>query len=329
MTASWIGRPIALEGEPVHGHARTTLRGELVGIFPGGPAAGRSMTEAEPERPIHAPRCDGDVPAADRRRLGQLRQLLVDVDVDGWDSSSGREVLRLIRRECVAESCRWINRAGHLGEVGVAPVWVALAVWMSGHRRADPVGVLRVTARRVYAAEAAGVELCMGDPVNRPRPLVQAATGGRGPRRTDVDLDLHLAADADRPVDVQSSPAWLQVTAEVLRRLGWAWPQSPSDCLAAVAAELPTTGRRAAPAMARHETGVPPATWSALALLAGGSGPGCAEERVWPGVPRIHDVGGAEAVRRSAEVRRIGRAAVAGRPVRSGRAWLLEEQRAS
>ena len=222
-----------------------------------------------------------------------------------------------------------VNRAGNLGEVGVAPVWVALAQWMSGDRRADPIGVLRVTARRVYAAEAAGVELGLGDPVNRPRSLVHAATQGRGPRRAEVDLALCPAADLGGAGSEPFEPAWLLVTAEMLGSTGWAWPQSPANCLAAVAAELPATGRRAAPAMARQETGVPGATWSALALLAGGSGPGCAAERAWPGVPRIHDLGGAEAVRQSAEVRRIVIAAVAGRPVRSGRAWLVEARSAS
>ena len=263
------------------------------------------------------------------RPLGRLRELLADVVADGWNSSSGLEVLRLIRRECVAESSRWVNRAGSLGEIGVAPVWVALAEWMSGERRADPIGVLRVTARRVYAAEAAGVELGLGDPVNRPRPLVRAATDGRGPRRTDVDLAMCLASDMDEDESEPFEPAWLLVTAQMLMSTGWAWPQSPTNCLAAVAAELPATGRRAAPAMARQETGVPGATWSALALLAGGSGPGCATERAWPGVPSIHDLGGAEAVRRSAEVRRIVLAAVAGRAVRSGRAWLVEARSAS
>gem|GEM_PF-1561946 len=262
-------------------------------------------------------------------RLGGLRELLAGVDADGWNSLSGREVVRLIRRHCATESTRWINRAGNLGEVGVAPVWVALAEWMAGDRRADPGAVLRVTARRVYAAEAAGVELGMGDPVNRPRPLVRAATEGQGPRRSDFDLALCRATDADFEGRPQLWPAWMLVTAELLKELGWAWPQSPADCLAAVAAELPATGRRAAPAMARQETGVPPATWSALALLAGGSGPGCAADRAWPGVPTIHDLGGAEAVRLSAEVRRVAKSAVAGRAVRSGRAWRAEARRAS
>ena len=278
---------------------------------------------------VHADQVNDSGRAASGRRLNRLRDLLADVDADGWNSSSGREVLRLIRRECVAESSRWISRAGNLGESGVAAVWVALDQWMSGERRADPIGVLRVTARRVYAAEAAGVELGMGDPVNRPRPLVRAATDGRGPRRTDVDLALCLVRDERLDEGAPVWPAWLLVTAEILSRVGWVWPQSPADCLAAVAAELPATGRRAAPAMARHETGVPAATWSALALLAGGSGPGCAVERAWPGVPTIHDVGCAEAVRQSAEVRRIADAAVAGHAVRSGRAWLVAASRAS
>src|SRR5664280_995589 len=58
------------------------------------------------------------------RRLNRLSDLLADLDADGWNSSSELEVLRLIRRECVAESSRWINRAGNLGESGVAAVGV-------------------------------------------------------------------------------------------------------------------------------------------------------------------------------------------------------------
>ena len=129
-------------------------------------------TSDGPNDPRHALNGVTNEPG-DRDRRGGLRRLLAEVDADGWDSWSGREVVRLVRRRCVAESIRWTNRAGSLGEVGVAPVWVALAEWMAGDRRADPVGVLRVTARRVYAAEAAGVELGMGDPVNGFRAPVQ------------------------------------------------------------------------------------------------------------------------------------------------------------
>ena len=96
-------------------------------IIPADSAAGRSSTHATLAPSGPALRCDENVDNADRLRLGQLGDLLVEVDIDGWDSSAGRAVLRLIRRECVAESFRWINRAGHLGEVGVAPVWTALA----------------------------------------------------------------------------------------------------------------------------------------------------------------------------------------------------------
>ena len=84
------------------------------------------------------------------RRLNRLSDVLADVDADGWNSSSGLEVLRLIRRECVAESSRWINRAGNLGESGVAAVGV----------HADPPRGLTTSS------ETAQVSTC-GDDENR------------------------------------------------------------------------------------------------------------------------------------------------------------------
>jgi len=84
------------------------------------------------------------------RRLNRLSDLLADLDADGWNSSSELEVLRLIRRECVAESSRWINRAGNLGESGVAAVGV----------HADPARGLTTSS------ETAQVSTC-GDDENR------------------------------------------------------------------------------------------------------------------------------------------------------------------
>jgi hypothetical protein len=151
----------------------TRLNGHLLGAGRGH-APGPDVT---PSRSI----CTDTPPASGTRadNRGRSRRSA------GPAPTRSRRPLRcggLVRRRCVAESIRWTNRGGNLGEVGIAPVWVALAEWMAGNRRADPVGVLRVTARRVYAPEAAGVELGMGG-VNRPRPLVRAATQGQGAAR--------------------------------------------------------------------------------------------------------------------------------------------------
>lgn len=259
---------------------------------------------------------------ADRRR--GLRELLVELDSEHarWNGVSGRAAVATIVRVCRAEAPNWLRRAGHLGDVGVGPAWEALAGWLKSDRSVDPMAILRRTVQRVYAAEAAAVELGAGDPVRRPKLLVQQVREAHAPRRADVDLSLRAAADQvswSGPVD---RPAWLQVTAALLVASGWRHPQPAGECLAAMAAETSCSGRRSASALARRATGVPAATWSALALLAAGSGPGCAPERAWPGVPAIYAVGGAEAVRESTEVRRIIKGAVEGRAVRSGRAWL-------
>ncbi|HEY7811646.1 MAG TPA: hypothetical protein VIC62_00320 [Nakamurella sp.] len=71
--------------------------------------------------------------------------------------------------------------------------------------------------------------------------------------------------------------------------------------------------------MAAHETGVPAATWSALELLTLGSGPGCRPEARTTGVAMRIDTFGLAGVRGSSELMRIVRAAVEGRPVRTGR----------
>ena len=71
--------------------------------------------------------------------------------------------------------------------------------------------------------------------------------------------------------------------------------------------------------MASHDTGVPAATWSALDLLTFGSGPGCAPESRTPGVSVQIDLLGAAGIRSNPKLMRIVKAAVEGRPVRTGR----------
>ena len=71
--------------------------------------------------------------------------------------------------------------------------------------------------------------------------------------------------------------------------------------------------------MAAHGTGVPAATWSALELLTLGSGPGRRPEARTTGVAVQIDLAGAAGVLGNRDLMRIVRAAVAGRPVRTGR----------
>ena len=87
-------------------------------------SAGRQPGSISDPELVHPDQAKAGGRAESGRRLNRLSDLLADVDADGWNSSSGLEVLRLIRRECVAESSRWINRAGNLGESGVAAVGV-------------------------------------------------------------------------------------------------------------------------------------------------------------------------------------------------------------
>lgn len=259
--------------------------------------------------------------------VGDLGDLLGQVAVVGWDSGPGHRVVEIIQRACSSAAAQWVRRAGHLGDVGVGPAWVALAEWLRSDRHVDPGAVLRRTLQRVYAAEAAAVELGAGDPIERPREIVKMVREPHAPRRSAVDLSLRsVSVDDEMAAGPEDRPAWLHVAAALLVAAGWVWPQPAGECLAAMASETARAGRRSATSLARRGTGVPPATWSALALLAAGSGPGCATERVWPGVPAIHSIGGALAVRESSEVARIIRAAVAGRPVRSGRAWLAHRE---
>ena len=79
-------------------------------------------------------------------------------------------------------------------------------------------------------------------------------------------------------------------------------------------------GRKSRSALAGHHTGVPVATWSALDLLIFGSGPGCDVVSRTPGVAVQIDLLGAAGVRLNRSLMRIVRAAVAGRPARTGRA---------
>ena len=111
----------------------------------------------------------------------------------------------------------------------------------------------------------------------------------------------------------------MRTLAAVLALEGWRWPVPPLHAVMASAAGVARSGRRCRSVMAAHHTGIPASTWSALDLLTFGSGPGCQPECRTSGVSVQIDLLGAAGIRGNTELMRIVEAAVAGRPVRTGR----------
>lgn len=256
-----------------------------------------------------------------------LRALLETVDSVGWNGPAGRAVLELLRRESRREAARWVRQAGSLDEAAVAAGWETADEWLRSDRSQDPIGWVRRTVRRVMEAEAGAVQTGMGDPVQR-RKLVKALADMRAvdPSRTmirsmraELDESLTASLDAGEPSVPADQPAWLPVIARMLQRAGWAWPQSALTCLQAVWMATASGRKRSASAFTLPATGVPAETWSALALLVAGSGPGCKAAHRWPGARGVHKGGKSQAICESPEVRRIVRHAVAGSAVRSSR----------
>jgi hypothetical protein len=182
-------------------------------------------------------------------------------------------------------------------------------------RFADGPGLLRIAARRAYAAEAAAAMTGLGSASTRG--LIGAV------RRADVQEVRQLAdtspASESGEMDAPAAPPWMRILAAVLAREGWAWPVAPLHAVMASAAGAASTSRRCRSTMASHGTGVPAATWSALELLTLGPGPGCRPEARTTGVAVQIDLCGAAGVLGNQDLMRIVRAAVAGRVVRTGR----------
>ena len=252
----------------------------------------------------------GGVPADD------LSSLLAVVAGDGWGSAAGNQAIRIMRKVCRREASRWTHKAGWMTEEGLAPVWEQMDRLVRAGRFDDAPGLLRLAARRAYAAEAAAMQTGMGS--TSTRGLIGAV------RRDDVRpvgefTDEPVAAPNGQNSEGPAAPAWMRMLAAVLAMEGWTWPVPPLDAVMASAAGAASTSRRCRSALAAHETGVPSATWSALDLLTLGSGPGCRPEARSIGVSMQFDAFGAAGVRGNRELMRVVRAAVEGRPVRTGR----------
>lgn len=274
--------------------------------------------------------CLGDVSASVSRSddsaalNATLRELLVQVGDDPkcWRGRAGRRVGEILISEARAMSSRWRHAGGTVDGVAVGGAWEAI---MQDRERlacdpdASPLAAIRSALMRSYAVEVGAVQTGMGDPVSK-RGAVRGIVNHykSAGRLGTVELEPDRLTDIS-PDGIVGLPSWAGPLSVMLRRAGWAWPAPVGSCLVAADADASRSGRREAPGAALAATGVPAATWSALALLVAGSGPGCAIEHRWPGAKAIFAAGGGRALRASAEVQRIVEAAVAGRPVRSGR----------
>ena len=251
----------------------------------------------------------------ERSQRSRLGELLAQVAVQGWGSDAGRQAIGIMQAACRREAAEWTRTAGWLTDEGLSVVWEQMDRLVRAGRFADAPGLLRIAARRAYAAEAAAAQTGVGSTTSRG--LIGAVRRDEvGPVGEYADEAMTTTAQAE---DELTAPPWMRTLAIVLAMEGWAWPVLPLDAVMASAAGAASTSRRCRSAMAAHETGVPAATWSALDLLTLGSGPGCRPEARSTGVAMQIDTFGLPGVRDSLEVMRIVRAAVGGRPVRTGR----------
>ena len=250
------------------------------------------------------------------RDLGEeLVGLLRAVAVQGWDSDVGAAAVLHFRRICRHEAGRWKYSAGRFTDEGLADVWEAAnSVLLKGQAETAPAIVRRV-AQRSYAGEAAAAQTGIGSP--KTRGLVKLAKSDDAMSRTTPDaLDELLVADvSERP----RAPIWMRVVAVMLARAGWEYPIPPLDAVVASAAVIAMNGRRRQSPLAAHDTGVPAAAWSGLALLVAGSGPGCAATNRQPGASDIFAQVGAAGLRIDTEMRRLVRGVVTGKYLRTGR----------
>lgn len=246
--------------------------------------------------------------------VDRLVSLLAVVAHQGWSSDAGRRAIGIMQSACRREASHWTRSAGWLTDEGLATVWEQIDRLVRTGRLADAPGLLRVAVRRAYAAEAAAAQTGIGSASTRG--LIGAV------RNADIgtvgelaDDAAHVETDATPPV----APTWMRTLAAVLAREGWSWPVPPLHAVMASAAGAASSSRRCRSAMAAHRTGVPAATWSALDLLTVGSGPGCRPDSRTTGSAVQIDTFGPTGIRTNPELMRIVRAAVEGRPVRTGR----------
>ncbi len=244
-----------------------------------------------------------------------LVSLLHEVKEQGWDSPAGQAVVAHLRRVCRGEASRWTYSAGWFSDEGLADVWEAVNRLLDKGQLEVAPAVVRRVAQRSYAGEAAAAQTGVGTP--KTRGLVRIARTQRSSSLTTTEaLESLPAVDT---VFETTAPVWMRVLAVMLMRAGWSYPVPALDAVVASAAVVALNGRRRQSPLAGHETGVPAAAWSGLALLVAGSGPGCAADNRQVGAADIFARVGAAGLRLDAETRRLVRGIVAGRCLRTSR----------
>lgn len=241
--------------------------------------------------------------------------LLREVDEQGWDSAAGRTVVAHLRRVCRGEASRWTYSAGWFSDEGLADVWEAVNRLLDKGQLEVAPAVMRRVAQRSYAGEAAAAQTGVGTP--KTRGLVRIARTQRSNSLTTTEALESLPAV--EPTFETATPVWMRVLAVMLLRDGWSYPVAALDAVVASAAVVALNGRRRQSPLAGHDTGVPAAAWSGLALLVAGSGPGCSSDNRQVGAADIFARVGAAGLRMDAETRRLVRGVVAGKSLRTSR----------
>lgn len=102
-----------------------------------------------------------------RAPADDLSSLLAVVAGDGWGSAAGNHAIRIMRSACRRETIHWRHKAGWLSDEGLAPVWQQMDRLVRAGRFDDAPGLLRLAARRAYAAEATAMQTGMGSSSTR------------------------------------------------------------------------------------------------------------------------------------------------------------------
>jgi hypothetical protein len=160
-----------------------------------------------------------------------LRDCLQRVDVDGWDSAAGRQLLDHMRRAVVIPVVRRSGLRGPAAEQAMATGWEAAwdALRRPTARTAEnPGGMVWVAVRRAVATEVEFARMSFGGSASGP--VVEPAD-----RRADGPADRRADRRADSPVIEPVGRAHLtgrvdQVVSSSLTSSPWVLDPRPRPC---------------------------------------------------------------------------------------------------
>src|SRR6476469_11258957 len=111
--------------------------------------------------------CNAVGAGGERSRRSRLVDLMAQVAEQGWGSAAGRQAIGIMRVACRREAAEWTRTAGWLTDDGLSVVWEQMDRLVRAGRFADAPGLLRIAARRAYAAEAAAAQTGVGSTTSR------------------------------------------------------------------------------------------------------------------------------------------------------------------